>query len=299
VEAETGETKGRTRKVISSLGILRLKTSQVRRLGMDAYQRLSPLMQKHTLRLSANESYQGAEQELENLLGIKVSHSTCQRLVQRTEIELPTTKQKVTQISVDGGKVRTRTLAKGIPCSWLEYKSARVEGIYYGAKFQANLELTDWLNSQPLCTPVTCLGDGHDGVWNVFRDLGSESERLEVLDWYHLKENLYKIGGSLKRLKQAESCLWQGDVQAAKALFDNCKRKQSKRFCNYLDHHQKRIVNYAYFQAEMIPIGSGAVESSIKQIDARMKRTGAQWKQENVPQALSIRCAYLNGLLSV
>jgi len=32
----------------------------------------------------------------------------------------------------------------------------------------------------------------------------------EILDWYHLKENLYKVGGSLG-LTQAEALLWQED----------------------------------------------------------------------------------------
>ncbi len=32
----------------------------------------------------------------------------------------------------------------------------------------------------------------------------------------------------------------------------------------------------------------------IKQISSRMKIVGAQWKAENVPQYLRLRCAYLN-----
>lgn len=274
-----------------------MRSQQALRLGLDAYQRLSPMLEKCCLRLSANESYQKAEGEIAALMGVRVSHSTLQRLVQRTEVECPTARQKVTQVSVDGGKVRLRSPTKGQPCHWLEYKSARVEGLYYGATFQANLELTDWLNTQPLCTPFVCLRDGHDGVWNVFKAVRSSAERWEILDWYHLKENLFKIGGSFKRLRQAEAWLWQGGVDQAQALFQNCQLDQARKFCNYLNHHRQRIVNYAYFQAEGIPIGSGAVESSIKQIDARMKLTGAQWNAENVPKALSVRCAYLNGQL--
>lgn len=265
------------------------------RLGLESYQRLSPLLEKCCLRLSANESYQRAEGEIEALMGVKVNHSTLQRLVQRTVVEPPRARQKVSQVSVDGGKVRLRTAIKGQPCDWLEYKSARLEGLYYGATFQANWVLTDWLNCQPLGAPLVCLGDGHDGVWKVFAALRSPSERLEILDWYHLKENLFKIGGSLKRLHQAEAWLWQGCVEEAKALFQDCQLDQARRFCHYLEHHRQRIVNYAYFQAEGIPIGSGAVESSIKQIDARLKLTGAQWKAENVPNVLAVRCAYLNG----
>jgi hypothetical protein len=283
---------------MSSLGLLRLRSAQAERLGLAAYQRFSPMLEKCCLRLSANESYQKAESEIEALMGVKVNHSTFQRLVQRTEVELPIARQKVTQVSVDGGKVRVRTPVKGQKCDWFEYKSARVEGMYYGATFQANLELTDWLNTQPLCSLIACLGDGHDGVWNLFEAVATASERLEILDWYHLKENLYKIGGSLKRLKQAESWLWQGGIDEAKALFQDCRLDQARKFCHYLERHRHRVVNYAYFQAEGIPIGSGAVESSIKQIDRRMKLTGAQWKSQNVPRALSLRCAYLNAQLS-
>ncbi len=68
--------------------------------------------------------------------------------------------------------------------------------------------------------------------------------------------------------------------------------------CTYLEKHRHRIVNYYYFQAEQIcSIGSGSIESTIKQIDRRIKISGAQWKAENVPQVLAHRCAYLNGLI--
>jgi hypothetical protein len=46
-------------------------------------------------------------------------------------------------------------------------------------------------------------------------------------------------------------------------------------------------------------IGSGAVESAVKQIDRRLKISGSQWLMENVNQMLKLRCAYLNDLLSV
>ena len=61
-----------------------------------------------------------------------------------------------------------------------------------------------------------------------------------------------------------------------------------------------QAINYEYHQAEQIcSIGSGAVESAVKQVDRRTKISEAQWKRENVPQVLAHRCAYLNGLLSI
>lgn len=60
------------------------------------------------------------------------------------------------------------------------------------------------------------------------------------------------------------------------------------------------VVNYAYYQAEQLcSIGSGAVESAIKQIGIRLKLSGGQWHPENVSPMLQLRCAYLNGQLPI
>jgi hypothetical protein len=159
--------------------------------------------------------------------------------------------------------------------------------------FQENEKLIDWVNSQPLDNPVTCLGDGHDGVWNVITKISTSTQRREILDWFHLKENIYKIGGSNKRLKKIESLLWRGKVTETLELLMGLEKAEN--FCKYLIKHQPRIVNYKdYSDRKICSIGSGAVESAVKQIDRRTKISGAQWKKENVPQVLAHRCAYLN-----
>ncbi len=230
------------------------------------------------MRLSANESYQKAEIEIEALTGVKVGHTTQQKLVLEQDFQLPVALQAVSEVSVDGGKVRLRGKPKA-GCHWRDYKTVRLQGIYYGAFFDDNQSLVDYVNSQRLVNPLACLGDGHDGVWNLVREFGKPEnfERWEILDWYHLKENLYKIGGSLKRLKAAENFLWQGQIDNTQALFIHCRGKQVKNFITYLNKHRSRIVNYSYYQAEQLcSIGSGAVESAIKQIGARIKISGAQ-----------------------
>lgn len=255
----------------SCVGVLPISKQQANKLGVQSYSRLSPLLQKCCLRLSANESYQNAEQEIEALTGVKVSHSTLQRRVLDQEYRLPRAKQAVCEVSIDGGKVRLRGGAGG-KSYWRDYKAVRLQGIYYGAFFQDSLSLTDWVNTQHLTNPLTCLGDGHDGVWNLFQDIGTTQQRQEILDWYHLNENLYKVGGSLKRLKQASALLWRGKVEAASALFTDYRRKQAQNFCTYLDKHRRRIVDYEFCQAaQLFSIGSGAVESAVKQIDRRLK----------------------------
>ena len=138
------------------------------------------------------------------------------------------------------------------------------------------------------------MGDGHDGVWNIIAQIGSKDQRREILDWYHLRENLHKVGGSNQRLKQAKNYLWQGFVDDAIALFDDMKKKQARNFQNYLRKHRFRIPDYQLTQELGICIGSGSVESWIKQIASRVKIIGAQWNLKNVSQMLRLRCAYLN-----
>jgi hypothetical protein len=44
--------------------------------------------------------------------------------------------------------------------------------------------------------------------------------------------------------------------------------------------------------------GLTEVESVVKQIDKRLQIVGAQWKSENLPRTLQLRCAYLNRQLA-
>lgn len=146
---------------------------------------------------------------------------------------------------------------------------------------------------------MNCLGDGHDGVWNIFKQIGSQHQRREILDWYHLVENLHKVGGSNQRLRQAKNYLWQGLVNDAIAVFNDLKKKQARNFQNYLRKHRFRIPDYQLYQELSICIGSGSVESWIKQIASRIKIVGAQWNPKNVSQILRLRCTYLNQFLDL
>lgn len=285
----------------SSVGKLRLRRQQLEKLGVESRTRISPLLQKCCLCLSANESFYQAEKDLLLLTGMKVGHSTLQRQV-HTSIEdlgFPDSLIAVNEVCLDGGKVRLRTQTAGQKCEWRDYQAARLSGVYYGATFRRKEELTAWINSQALTNPLICLGDGHSGVWNLFSQIASTQQRQEILDWFHLKENLFKVGGSLKRLRQGETFLWQGKVSQASALFQQECPKRARKFLAYIEKHRHRLVDYELLQAEHhISIGSGAVESAIKQIDRRLKISGAQWNSHSVSPMLKLRCAYLNGQIT-
>jgi hypothetical protein len=232
---------------------------------------------------------------LKTLMGISIGGSSLHRLVQKVELPAGQGETTVSALSVDGGKIRLRSEETG-KGEWRDYKAVSLHESVCEAFFQEPVALQKWSEKQPLSPILTCLGDGHDGVWNVIKTIGGSKVAIQrqVLDWYHLKENLYKVGGSLKRLQQVETLLWLGWVDVAIAEFDCLKSKKAKNFQLYLDKHRPRLPNYSNYQNLGIPIGSGSVESKIKQIGARVKISGAIWKRENVPRILRLRCAYLN-----
>lgn len=271
---------------------------QAERLGVERYTRLSPMLVNCCLRLSATESYEQAELDLVALTGIRVGHSQLHRLVQHTTFEDWAVEETIEEVSLDGGKVRVRT-PKGEPSEWRDYKAARLNGTTYGGFFQVNADLIAWVKAQTLAPILGCLGDGHPGIWNLFAEIALPDHRFEILDWYHLKENLFKVDAERERLEAAETDLWHGRVDAAHALFAHDTRKSALNFCAYLETHRQRLIDYQQFQAEQLcSIGSGAVEAAVKQIDRRLKLSGAQWRRENVNQMLRLRCAYLNRTLA-
>jgi hypothetical protein len=251
------------------------------------------------LRLAAMTSFGQASENIELMCGIQVSPSTIERTCDRNPISAVESEEAIEEISLDGGMVRLVT-PKGQPSEWKEYKAVRLNGDgLCSAWFKDNPSLLLWTQRLVWTSIVYCLGDGHCGVWSLFAQMTGISQREEILDWFHLKENLHKVGGSLKRLNEAEALLWRGDVEAAIALFEGLQKDQARKFRNYLNEHRERIPNYDYYQSEGIPIGSGSVESLVKQIDQRLKIIGASWLPERVPQMLALRCAYINRKLDL
>ncbi len=59
------------------------------------------------------------------------------------------------------------------------------------ASFGDNAVVIDWVKAQPLLDVLTCIGDGLDRIWNIVAQLAPNTQRREVLDWFHLMENLH------------------------------------------------------------------------------------------------------------
>jgi hypothetical protein len=102
VKTSTGTTQGKERTLKSCIGELKLKAQQLKRLGICAYQRVSPFFETCCLCVCANESYQHAQEDLKLLLGMDAAHSSLHRCVERQELSLPESGEIIQSMSLDG-----------------------------------------------------------------------------------------------------------------------------------------------------------------------------------------------------
>lgn len=249
--------------------------------------------------MCAKSAYQQAETDVAMLTGVRVSAKTQERMVKRAILPETVSDEPVTEMALDGGMVRVRT-PKGQPSEWRQYHAIRLNRNGTGlAWFKSPSSLLAWVTTLPIASLLYALGDGHCGIWSLFEQMSIPGSIDEILDWFHLKENLYKVAATPEQLEAIAATLWEGQVGTAKRMLDGIDTDSAKRFSGYLDRHTGRIPNYRYYQMEGLPIGSGPVESLVKQIDARLQIAGAQWNTESLPQVLKLRCAYLNEQLDV
>ena len=142
-------------------------------------------------------------------------------MVHSQKFEFLEVQSTVEELSVDGGNIRIRTPI-GKPCDWKGYKAIALHDLQaLAASFQKNNLVIDWVNNQPLASTLTCIGDKHDGIWNIIREFQPEVERHEILDWFHLMENLYKVGGSMQRIHTVKEFQDLHNWHSAIAFYSN------------------------------------------------------------------------------
>jgi hypothetical protein len=135
---------------------------------------------------------------------------------------------------------------------------------------------------------------------------------LRVLDYYHASERVWAVAnahwGEATREGQrwAQARLSQLKAGQASKVIGSMRKLRVKReeaakviaaAINYLAARQKQM-SYAEYRQAGLPIGSGAVESSCKQVvSARCKQAGMRWSEAGVDAILALRCFVLNDRL--
>ena len=73
----------------------------------------------------------------------------------------------------------------------------------------------------------------------------------------------------------------------------NKLKRGHPELATYFERHQRRM-QYHQFREEGLPIGSGTVESGVKQFKQRLCGTGMRWDQDNANRMLVIRAVVLS-----
>jgi hypothetical protein len=150
----------------------------------------------------------------------------------------------------------------------------------------------------PTARERAVIGDGAAWVWNVAEDVCPDGR--QIVDWFHAVQHLAESANALypdekddnKRqrwLKTYKDHLYMGRIH--KIIAALCKRERED-LAAYFENHQRRM-QYLEFREEGFPIGSGVIESSVKQFKHRLTGPGMRWNADNANRMLVIRAAVL------
>jgi hypothetical protein len=151
----------------------------------------------------------------------------------------------------------------------------------------------------PTAKERAVIGDGAAWVWNVAEDVCPDGR--QIVDWFHAVQHLVEAAYALypddqhfhKRqrwLKTYKEHLYMGRIH--KIVDALCKRERDD-LAGYFENHQRRM-QYLEFHEEGLPIGSGVIESGVKQFKQRLTGAGMRWNADNANRMLLIRAAVLS-----
>jgi len=148
----------------------------------------------------------------------------------------------------------------------------------------------------PTARDSSVSADGAEWIWNLVADLFPDS--VQVVDWYHALQHLSDAAKALfpddetqaqRWFKTATDDLFQGNVFKIIQLLE---RRELADHAHYFQVHQRRM-QYAEFQEQGYPIGSGTVESGVKQFKVRLTGPGMRWSRAGAERMLVIRAAVM------
>lgn len=229
-------------------------------------------------------------------------------------------------ISVDGAMVRSCHKGTDGALEWFEHRAGVIAPAHedsrgdtvYAAGVCSPDALFDGLGArwrQSGNTERTCVfvADGARWIWERVRLYFPQA--VEVLDIYHAAEHVASAAnacwgeGSARaqswRSQAREVLLRPGGASAVIRQFISALRQPGqvvdpedlKKELRYLLGHRHRM-RYAKLKERGLPVGSGAMESAIKQLSTyRLKQPGMKWTKAGADAVLRVRAARLSGSL--
>jgi len=149
----------------------------------------------------------------------------------------------------------------------------------------------------PYAGQVVVTADGAPWIWRLADNYFPCA--AQVVDWFH----------ACQHLAQAAQARFESDSTQAQGWCDDLKtylfkgeihriKEQFQRYglpdhANYFTEHERRM-QYASFRAAGFPIGSGGVESGVKQFKHRLTGPGMRWSRPALNRMIVLRSAVLS-----
>jgi hypothetical protein len=151
----------------------------------------------------------------------------------------------------------------------------------------------------PTAKARAVIGDGALWVWNVTEDVCPDER--QIVDWFHAVQHvadaataLYPDDQDAKTrthwLRTNKDHLYVGRVHKIIAALHQRRRSD---LALYFERYQRQM-QYLEFREEGFPIGSGTVESGVKQFKQRLTGTGMRWNPHSADHMLTIHAAALS-----
>jgi hypothetical protein len=151
------------------------------------------------------------------------------------------------------------------------------------------------------------IGDGAHWIWEMASEQFPNS--IEILDFYHLSEYVWKVGIAGFPNQEENQKNWV-EIQLellkesqGKTVITNSHqfrrkgkilREEIEKLEGYLNNNSTRI-DYKSYLKQGLMIGSGVVESSNRRVvTQRLKQAGMHWSKMGAEGVMALRAAYLS-----
>ncbi len=215
----------------------------------------------------------------------------------------------------EDGRLKWREVKIGC-CFWYDASGQTHKRIFGRIEAAADFGVTlrHWADQCGLASAkeVVFIGDGAEWIWNIANHHFNDKRTTWVLDWYHLVEHLWEAARTLHPDDRSEQVglvaewkrvlrydggvrLWRQLEQLQGTVEEGTSGREGlESLVGYLKPRLDQTAYPTYRQRGMA-IGSGAVESTAKQLVVqRAKGPGMHWTADGLEAVLALRSISLN-----
>lgn len=302
--------------------------------NQGSYQRAEDIIAE-TLHIKVNDD---TIRQVSNYVGDLIFKNDCAKaeeaydMMGSGKIRFPKKKNGVLYIQTDGAALNTR-VKNDEGSTWRENKLGEIfstDNIYYwtnqkgirqhiinkkeyityvgaAAEFKKHLLACALRNGYGDYKATVVLSDGATWIRNMVEEFFPDAQ--QILDFFHLSENVYAYAKYLFNMDESKSKPWAKNIcdrlkksqynsvlQDLKPFKDKVPKNSPVNLYGYISNNINNI-DYAAYEKKGYFIGSGAIESGNKIIlQDRLKRAGMRWNTSTAQSLLTLKTKVESGL---